>query len=72
MSGLILAFGLWYFIMTVWFIIALKEPGDFKEMISKLGLLTFVIWLVVFATAWWTFLLDKGVRDDIFDYLGSE
>ena len=72
MSGLILPFGLWYLIMTVWFINALTEPGDFKEIISELGLAIFVAWSVLFAVAWWTFLLDKGLRDAVFEELGAE
>ena len=72
MSGLILAFGLWYLIMTFWFINASVQPGEFKEITSRCGFVIFAIGMLMVVTSWWAFLLDKGMRDTVFEELGSE
>ena len=70
MSGLILAFVLWYLIMTVWFINATVEPGEFKDIVSGFGWVLFILISLVLALIWWVFLLHKDTRDDVFNFLG--
>ena len=70
MSGLILAFGLWYIIMGTW-VVSVSRDNFLYAMQSKSVTLSVGEIITVFL-CWPVLVIDKELRTEFFIHLGSK